>query len=97
MDRESQTYELATSKAVLEREIGKPVCSIAYPVGGYSHFTEETKDVARLCGYSVGYSFATGVNNTLKLDRFDVKRVSSPLTAGFLAAKASCPNVFARS
>ncbi len=95
--RESQVYELKTSKAVLERETGKPVCSIAYPVGGYSHFTEETKEVARLCGYSVGYSFATGVNDASKLDRFDVKRVSSPLTAGFLAAKASCPNFFARS
>ena len=97
IDREDQVYELTTSKAVLEREIGKPVCSIAYPVGGYSHFTEETKELARLCGYSIGYSFATGVNSTLNLDRFDVKRVSSPITAGFLAAKASCPNVFARS
>ena len=29
--------------AVLEREIGKPVRSIAYPVGGHEHFTAETE------------------------------------------------------
>ncbi|MBV9497815.1 MAG: polysaccharide deacetylase family protein, partial [Acidobacteriaceae bacterium] len=54
MDRGDQMQELATSKRVLEQEIGKPVSSIAYPVGGRMHFTSETKEVARLCGYSVG-------------------------------------------
>jgi peptidoglycan/xylan/chitin deacetylase (PgdA/CDA1 family) len=97
MDRGDQMCELATSKSVLEREIGKPVSSIAYPVGGYTHFTSETKEVARLCGYSIGYSFATGVNTVSKLDRFDIKRVSSPVTAAFLAAKASYPAFFAQS
>ncbi len=97
MDRGDQIDELATSKRVLEREIGKPVFSIAYPVGGPGHFTSETKEVAHLCGYSLGYSFATGVNSVSNLDRFDIKRVSSPLTAAFLAAKASCPALFAQS
>ncbi|MBV8810490.1 MAG: polysaccharide deacetylase family protein [Acidobacteriaceae bacterium] len=97
MDRGDQMQELATSKRVLEQEIGKPVSSIAYPVGGRMHFTSETKEVARLCGYSVGYSFATGINTRSKLDRFDIKRVSSPMTTAFLAAKASCPALFAQS
>ncbi len=94
---EAQRRELADSKARLERETGKQVFTIAYPVGGHAQFTSETKELARQCGYSAGYSFGTGVNIWPALDAFDVKRVSSPLTAAFFAAKASIPGLFATS
>ena len=97
LDVNTQRQELELSKTIVERETGNPVRSIAYPVGGYRHFTADTQELARVCGYSLAYSFATGVNRCDQIRRFDVKRVSSPLTAGFLAAKASIPMFFARS
>jgi peptidoglycan/xylan/chitin deacetylase (PgdA/CDA1 family) len=97
LDREGQIVELASSREILERQLGTRVFSIAYPVGGYAQFTAETKELARDCGYSAGYSFATGVNAWQGLDAYDVKRVSSPVTVAFLAAKASVPGFFARS
>ncbi len=97
LDRKGQMAELETSKQMLEQQLGRRMFSIAYPVGGYAHFTAETKELARDCGYSAGYSFATGVNAWGALDAFDLRRVSSPLTVAFLAAKASLPRFFAGS
>src|SRR5262249_220095 len=62
VDPSAQREELASSKATIEEKIGRRVRSIAYPVGGYRHFTEETQRLAKEVGYVLGYSFCTGIN-----------------------------------
>jgi peptidoglycan/xylan/chitin deacetylase (PgdA/CDA1 family) len=96
LDRAAQREELACAKEILERETGRPVVSIAYPVGGYAHFTAETMEVARECGYRVGFSYCTGVNAWQSLSRYDVKRLSADCDVGRLAAVASLPAAFVR-
>jgi peptidoglycan/xylan/chitin deacetylase (PgdA/CDA1 family) len=92
-----QQEELRLSKALLERETGVPVRSIAYPVGSEGHFTRETCQLARACGYQAAFSFATGVNRWTRLDRWAIRRVSAPRTLPFLAAKVALPRWFGRA
>lgn len=94
---EQQRQELAQSKRILETELKTEVRSVAYPVGGYAHFTPETQQLAGECGYRIGYSFATGPNRWGQIQEFDVRRVSAPLSKPFLVAKANVPGFFATS
>ena len=95
LSAEEQEEELRHSKAVLEQRLGRGVRSLAYPVGGYQHFTLETQALAARCGYDLGFSFNTFVNQGL-VRRFDVKRVEGPRSADLLAAASILPEVFAR-
>jgi peptidoglycan/xylan/chitin deacetylase (PgdA/CDA1 family) len=94
---QSQEEELRLSKSWLEREAGLPVRSIAYPVGSERHFTRETCEIARRCGYRVAFSFASGVNRWDTLNRWAVRRVSAPMTLPFLAAKTTLPRFFGQA
>lgn len=94
LDVEAQREEIASSKAMLEERIGTPVRSIAYPVGGYRHFTEETRRIAEACGYAIGYSFCTGVNRWGAISAFDVKRIGPPSSLPLLAGTTVLPEVF---
>jgi peptidoglycan/xylan/chitin deacetylase (PgdA/CDA1 family) len=91
-----QEDELRISKEILHAKIGRPIRSIAYPVGGYTHFTGCTKNLAQMCGYQVGFSFATGINRSPD-DTFAIRRVSGPQSLAFLSAKASFPAIFGTS
>jgi len=95
LDAAAQRAELGTSKAILEREIGKPVRSVAYPVGGHEHFTSETRKAAEACGYRAAFSFATGTNTWHNMDRFAIARVSAPVSMSLTVAKARLPACFA--
>jgi peptidoglycan/xylan/chitin deacetylase (PgdA/CDA1 family) len=66
--------QIRMSKKILERKINKKVESIAYPVGGYSHFNQDAKDISKELGFKLGFSFLTGVNRFPEIDLFDVKR-----------------------
>lgn len=68
--------QLEKSIEILERVISKKINSIAYPVGGYQHFDETTKNISKDVGFKLGFSYLTGVNNTTHIDPFDVKRMS---------------------
>jgi peptidoglycan/xylan/chitin deacetylase (PgdA/CDA1 family) len=94
LDLASQREELAASKACLEAKIGRPVRSIAYPVGGYRHFTEDTRRLAKDCGYALGYSFCTGINRFGEISSFDVKRIGPPVSIPLLAGTTVLPEVF---
>jgi len=76
LDRAQQTEELSTSKAIIEERIGRPVRSLAYPVGGRAHFNQTTKSVASECGYDVGYSFYSGFNRWSEREAMDVRRTA---------------------
>jgi len=95
LDASSQRAEMALSKAKLEREIGEEVRSIAYPVGSYEHFTEESKIIAAQCGYRLGFSFYTGMNtNWRAIERFDIRRIHAPNEVSLLAAVINFPRIF---
>ncbi len=95
LDGPGQRRELALSKQRLEEETGRPVHTVAYPVGGPEHFTRETCEIARECGYGAGFSFATGTNRWAAMDRFAIARVSAPAAMPLFAAKARIPDFFA--
>jgi peptidoglycan/xylan/chitin deacetylase (PgdA/CDA1 family) len=70
-----QREELATSKARLEAELGKPVETIAYPVGTRESFSELTKSLAREVGYQIGFSYYGGINRPGRTDPFNIRRI----------------------
>jgi peptidoglycan/xylan/chitin deacetylase (PgdA/CDA1 family) len=90
----SQEEELSLSKSLLERQLGLPVRCLAYPVGSERHFTPQTAELARGCGYQAAFSFATGVNRWSGLDQWAIRRVSAPRTLPFFAAKVTLPALF---
>jgi peptidoglycan/xylan/chitin deacetylase (PgdA/CDA1 family) len=91
---EDQRRELADSKAALERELGRPIVSLAYPVGQYEHFNVETKRLAEECGYRMAFSFLTGTASRGRLDRFDIPRTCVPETLDRLDAGCAFPGLF---
>ncbi len=57
-----QRIELQESKALIERNLGIPVTSLAYPNGSPKDFTEETRRIAQDVGFTAAFSFYGGVN-----------------------------------
>ncbi|MCK6550165.1 polysaccharide deacetylase family protein [Myxococcota bacterium] len=94
LDPAEQREELATSKALLEHHLGQPIRTLAYPVGGYRHFTHETRRLARDVGYALACSFCTGVNHTPGITPFDVRRTSPPPSLALLAGTTLLPELF---
>src|SRR5260370_15063751 len=95
LDPGAQKQELEITKSILERQITRPVTSIAYPVGGREHFTMETETAAEQCGYRLAFSFATGTNSWNGMDRYAIGRVSAPVSVSLTVAKARIPAFFA--
>jgi peptidoglycan/xylan/chitin deacetylase (PgdA/CDA1 family) len=94
MNPEAQREELATSRKILEREVGRPVRSVAYPFGGAEHFGRDTQSIAAECGFEIGFSFRRGVNRRGELDRFGLLRLRAPDEPELLAASAVLPGLF---
>lgn len=74
-NKETLNQQLQKSMEILESVIKKKVNSIAYPVGGYDHFNQTTKDVSQELGFKIGFSFLTGINSLEAIDPFNVKRM----------------------
>jgi peptidoglycan/xylan/chitin deacetylase (PgdA/CDA1 family) len=94
LDPDAQREELEESRKLLELRLSRPVRSIAYPVGGYRHFTADSMALAEQCGYLLGYSFWTGFNRWKSIERFDVKRIGAPSPPALFAATAALPEIF---
>jgi peptidoglycan/xylan/chitin deacetylase (PgdA/CDA1 family) len=96
LSAQQQEEELRSSKSCLESNLGRRVRTLAYPVGGYRHFTHETRSIARRCGYDFGMSFCTGVNVWGSIEPFDVKRISVPYphSISMFAATVTAPEFF---
>lgn len=91
---DEQSYELRSSKLIIEKEIGKKVRTIAYPVGGYKHFSPETMRIAAECGYEAAFSFNTGINNQSNLSTYDIKRIEPSVNIELLSASVTFPSLF---
>lgn len=91
---ESQREELRMSKEILEREVGKPVRSIAYPFGGSLHFGRDSMSIASECGYEIGFSFHGRANRGGRMDRYGISRVRAPDDFELMTASTLLPEIF---
>ena len=57
-----QREELRLSREILERELGRPVDTFAYPVGDRSSFNADTLRALADTGFGHAFSFISGVN-----------------------------------
>ncbi|SEG65873.1 Polysaccharide deacetylase [Bryocella elongata] len=69
-----QSEECATSRAILDHELGRPTRSIAYPVGSTTAFNGETQKAARNAGFEIAFSFYGGTNSLPSANPMDVRR-----------------------
>ena len=69
-----QLEELQTSRRILERELGRPIDTLAYPVGQPDTFTDETVRALREARYSTAFSFYSGANIPGKIQPYNVLR-----------------------
>jgi len=72
----AQKEEMILSKMIIEEKIGRPVHSIAYPVGEPHYITAETPEIAAACGYLLGYTTNSGVNVWNSIHRYAVRRMA---------------------
>lgn len=70
-----QRRELCDGKAWLESALGRPVVTLAYPVGSPDAFTEVTMREARQAGYVACFSYHGGINDLAHTNLLDVKRI----------------------
>lgn len=91
---EEEFQELQDSRAFLQKKLDCKIKSIAYPVGGYTAFSDRTKVNARRAGYSIGYSFNTGVNYGSLSDPYNVKRIDPAGDFSTFKSTLILPRVF---
>ncbi len=77
VDGKRMKRELEESKAKLEKELGEPCASIAYPNGARGDFSLEVTRAARDAGYRLGF-ILTGGFNCRRPDAFEIDRVDIP-------------------
>jgi peptidoglycan/xylan/chitin deacetylase (PgdA/CDA1 family) len=73
LTRKDVKYQLESSKARLEAEIGKPVTGLSYPYGTIRDFNPEIKKLAAEAGYSWAVTGISGINRPGS-DLFALKR-----------------------
>jgi peptidoglycan/xylan/chitin deacetylase (PgdA/CDA1 family) len=96
-NNETLKLQLDKSIQILSSVLNKEIKSIAYPVGGYDHFSNETKNVSRDIGFKLGFSYLTGINQWGKVDPFDVKRMGFQREWLNLDMPLAFPNLFLKS
>lgn len=95
LSENEQREELETSKRELERRVNRPIRTLAYPVGGYCHFTAATMRIARECGYAGAFSFQTGGNIAGDIHPYNIRRLASSAQLDPLfACGALMPRIF---
>ena len=67
--------ELEGSKAALERETGRPVTALAYPVGGRGAVNEAVLAATEAAGYRFAFTYLPGTNRLSASNRFALKRI----------------------
>lgn len=74
---EQQIAELKESRTILERELGRTVDILAYPVGRPYTFNADTRAALESCDYRAAFSFYGGANLRGSVDRLDIRRVDT--------------------
>jgi peptidoglycan/xylan/chitin deacetylase (PgdA/CDA1 family) len=95
MPVEEQQRELSTSVAVIERELNERPRLLAYPNGHAWTFSDQSKEVARACGFLAAFSFYGGRTPPVGFDAYDLKRVwvSPSESRDLFAARITFPQL----
>jgi peptidoglycan/xylan/chitin deacetylase (PgdA/CDA1 family) len=72
LSEDEQRQELTGSKAELERQLGQPITTVAYPYGKHSDLTRR---LAQEAGYRLGFSYPGGLYYRTLPELFAVGRV----------------------
>lgn len=88
--------ELNQSKRVIERQLGRKVVAIAYPVGGPNSISTQVFELAQEVGYRFGLSYIDGVSKNYIDQRFCLRRirVERYLSKALFSARLSLPSLF---
>jgi len=78
----------------MEEELRRPIHSFSYPVGGYDHFTSETKELVRQAGYEMAFSFTHEINEVSAIDRYAIRRIVPPEELALCAGIFAFPALF---
>jgi len=91
-------WELEESKATIERETGRPVVALAYPVGGRDAANDAVLAATARAGYQFAFTYQPGVNRIGSSDRFRLKRlaVERYTTRGMFSAALELPEIFGK-
>jgi O-antigen/teichoic acid export membrane protein/peptidoglycan/xylan/chitin deacetylase (PgdA/CDA1 family) len=90
-------FELDGSKATLEREIGKPVLALSYPVGGRDAVNDQVLAATAQAGYQCAFTYQSGANKLTSGDeRYYLKRlhVERYTTHAMFSAALELPEIF---
>lgn len=89
--------ELSESRDRIRACTGRPIDSVAYPVGKADAYDARTIRAAKACGYRIGLSYETGINAHLDGNLFELRRlaVERYVSYGHFRAMLSLPEVFA--
>jgi len=79
MSLENAKHELVESKAILERELNRPITLFAYPFGGYEDFNAEIQAMVEQAGYHAAFTAVRGLNHK-DSNRFTLFRMQVPDT-----------------
>ena len=89
-----QKIEIEKSKIIIEDRLNINVKSMSYPVGSYSHFSDDTKKIVLDAGYDLSFSFLTGINAYRSIASMDVKRISVSNYFPRFIGELSMPAIF---
>jgi len=86
-------YEVAECRNVLERQLGHPVRSFAYPVGQMQHLNNEICRTVQKAGYTWAVTTRYGVN-TPSSDRYLLRRVEVDIDQHWLVMAAEAAGLW---
>jgi len=70
-----QFLELESSKRILEARSGAEVLALAYPVGGFASYSDDTRVLAKQCGYRIAFNYEHDVNVDPAGITYDLRRL----------------------
>jgi peptidoglycan/xylan/chitin deacetylase (PgdA/CDA1 family) len=93
---EAMRAEVSESKRVLDRELGRPVEVISYPVGGLDAYNRDVIDSARAAGYRLGCSYISGTSPIPRKAAFELRRlpIERQMDDAWFAALTGFPEAF---
>ncbi|MBX3437913.1 MAG: polysaccharide deacetylase family protein [Planctomycetaceae bacterium] len=96
LDADAQSREIRECKRRIECELGEPINTFSYPVGGRDTFNAATRNALRTHGFRWAFSYHGGYAPTAG-DQFDIPRtaVERDVTLPRFGAVSALPQLFA--
>lgn len=88
--------EIFGSKHALEHELGAPIDTLSYPVGGRDAYDSTVIGLAREAGYRLACSYVAGTDPVVDASRYQMRRlpIERQMDAAWFRAMMALPEVF---